>query len=471
MWKSRRVDLKLRLALRVAALAASCFAGASVYALIETDRAAGTKAAEVAEVAARALALQHAQLAWVSPAPNPFPDVPRLAAAFTAPGLCIAYRTGNREILQRVCNGPQSGESDIPKPFERFYSSLFDPGQEVARPLDLRDAALGEVVVSVNPESVVAQAWRDTSGLLAVMAVTLLGLCLLIYAAIARALRPTRVILAGLERLAANDLSARMPDFDLAELSRIGEVFNHLAASLDRTLAERNELTRRLIAVQDEERQHLARELHDEFGQCLAAIAAVAASASQTARDECPALLLECRTIQRTAAQMMDTLRGALVRLRAPDIDELGLALSVEGLVAGWNIRSRGATHYELELSGRFHALPSGLAANIYRIAQEALTNAAKHAEATRVQLRLLRRGAALDAADRPAGEIELIVEDDGKTGDIDIAGKAGMGLLGMRERIAALGGRLSFEAGQPTGLILRAVIPAPPIALEAGPG
>src|SRR3981081_2191577 len=169
------------------------------------------------------------------------------------------------------------------------------------------------------------------------MAVALAGLCVLVYAALADALRRTRAIRAGLERLAAGDLSARLPPFDLAELSAVGNVFNHLAGSLETTLAERKALTQRLIVVQDEERQHLARELHDEFGQCLAAISAVAASAGQTAQLECPALMPECQSIARTAAHMMDALRGALLRLRSPDVDELGLAASPEGVVAGWS--------------------------------------------------------------------------------------------------------------------------------------
>src|SRR5258708_26763243 len=180
------------------------------------------------------------------------------------------------------------------------------------------------------------------------MAVAMVGLCVLVYAALADALPPARAIRAGLERLAAGDLSARLPSFDLAELSAVGNVFNQLAGRRETTLEERKALTQRLIVVQDEERQHLARELHDEFGQCLAAISAVAASAGQTARQECPALLSECQSIARTAAHMMDALRGALLRLRPPDIDELGLAASLEGLVAGWNRRG-GDTRFSIE--------------------------------------------------------------------------------------------------------------------------
>ena len=180
-------------------------------------------------------------------------------------------------------------------------------------------------VATFDPATQIGQSWREASRLLSIMAFALAGLCVAVYAALARALRPTRAIGAGLKQLAANDLSARLPRFDLAELSAISGVFNTLAERLQTTLAERNALTRKLIEVQDEERRHLARELHDEFGQSLSAIAAQAAAAAHTAERECPPLYEECRGISRTTAHMMETLRGALVRLRPPDVEELGL--------------------------------------------------------------------------------------------------------------------------------------------------
>ena len=157
--------------------------------------------------------------------------------------------------------------------------------------------------------------------------------------------------------------------------------------------------------MQDDERRHLARELHDEFGQSLTAIAAQAASAAHTAERECPPLLEECRGISRTTAGLMATLRGALVRLRPPDIEELGLALSLESLVASWNGFEKGRTRFDIAIMGQVDDLPPSVCASLYRIAQEAITNAAKHAQAGRVQLRL----------DAGPGDIVLSVEDDGK--------------------------------------------------------
>lgn len=454
MRKTLPIDLKLRLVLRVVALAALCFIAASAYALYESDRAARSKAESIAALVAQDLALQADQSQWVKLDKGSTPDLQAIAMPLAMPGLCVAYRVGGR-IDQRVCSGRSPGEGDAPALFAQLYRSIFKPVEDVAHPIIVQHRAHGEALVSLDSDSLIAQSWRETSHLLTVMAITLSALCILIYAALARALRPTQIIHAGLERLAADDLSTRLPPFDLAELSAIRDVFNTLAETLQNTLAERNALTQKLIAVQDEERKNLARELHDEFGQCLAAISAVAAVASQTAREECPALQSECDSISRTAARMMEVLRSALIRLRPPDVEEFGLAASLESLIAGWNNRSRGRTRFDIEVTGEFDALPSPFSASLYRIAQEAITNAAKHAEATRVALYLSMR-------ERGSGEIALTVEDDGKALDVDFAATSGMGILGMRERIAALGGKLDFKPRQPSGLILEAVIAAP---------
>ena len=462
---SGAIDLKLRLALRVATLAAFSFLAAAAYVVFDSDRSARANAEATAEIVAKDLELQQSQIHWAKPANDPFPDLLRTANALMAPGMCIGYRSTNGGVVQRLCSGTLSDQTDAPAIFAALYRSAFGAGTEGVRTVLDEGRPRGSAVVTIDAARLIGDAWRETGRLLGLMAVVLSALCVMVYAALARALRPTGVIVAGLERLAANDLSARLPAFDLAELSAIRDVFNSLAETLQTTLVERNELTKRLIAVQDEERLHLARELHDEFGQRLAAISALAASAGLTAKDECPALLPECRSISQAAAHMMETLRGALVRLRAPDVEELGLASSLESLVAGWNGRSKGRTRFEIEVCGDLDGLPSSLGASLYRIAQEAITNAAKHAEATRIGLHL-RVGQGVDAAADPrAREIELTVDDNGKGADIDVTTKSGMGLLGMRERIAALGGRLQFETRRPTGLILHAMIPAPQIA------
>ena len=469
MWTLPRSDLKYRLTLRVAAVSAFCFAATSAYVLFDADRSAGARIEVIAEIIAKDLDLQQSKMDWMTNRSAAFPDLQNVATPLMAPGLCIAYRAASGDILQRFCGGPQDDHADPPMVFTALYRTLFDPGREAVRSVLSRDRKVGEAVAWVDPATLTAQAWHEVSHLLAVMVITLVLLCGLVYAALARALRPTRLIRAGLERIAANDLSTRLPPFDLAELSAVRDVFNHLAESLERTLAERNELTRRLIALQDEERRHLARELHDEFGQCLAAIRALAASAGQTAAQDCPVLLPECGSIARTATHMMETLRGTLFRLRPPDVEELGLAASLEGLIAGWNGRSGGSTRFEIRLSGDFESLPGAFSAGLYRVAQEAITNAAKHAEATRVVLHLTMRDAQPSLASRGMMEIELTVNDDGKASDFDHSVKSGMGFLGMRERVATLGGRLSFEAGRKTGSVLRVVIPAAPIGGREG--
>jgi signal transduction histidine kinase len=431
----RAVDLKLRLTLRVAALAAICFIAVSAYALFDSDRVARAKASRIAEIVARDLSLQQSQPRWLSVSTGATPDLQRVAALME-PGLCIAYRDNAGAFLQGVCSGVPTDEISAPESFASIYRAIFRPGEPVLMPVLVEGSPRGVAVATFDAAAQIGQSWREASRLLTIMAFALTGFCLAVHAALARALRPTRVVQAGLKRLAENDLSARLPRFDLAELSAISDVFNTLAQRLQATLTERNALTRKLIEVQDEERQRLARELHDEFGQSLTAIAAQAASAAHTAERQCPPLLEECRGISRTTAGLMETLRGALVRLRPPDIDELGLALSLQSLIASWNGYERGRTRFDIAIIGEVDDLPPAVCANLYRIAQEAITNAAKHAQARHVQLRLEVGGA----------DVILTVEDDGAACGDNPEPKTGMGLLGMQERVVSLGGALRFE-------------------------
>ena len=467
MWSFANSDLNFRLTLRISAVAAVCFAAISAYVLFDADRSVRARVDDIAEVTAKTLALQQSKMHWVNNPPSTFPDLESIAASVMTPGLCIAYRNRDGQILQRVCGGAQTEGPNPPQIFAVLFRTVFDPRHETTRPVLFRGNKLGDAMAWIDPAVRTAVAWHELSRLLPVLATALLLLCVMVYAALARALRPTRLIRTGLERIIANDLTARLPPFDLAELSAIRDAFNQLAENLTAAIAQRTELTRRLIALQDDERRHIARELHDEFGQALAAIRALAASIRQSVARDCPDLLSECDGIARMATEMMDTLRGALFRLRPPDVDELGLAASLEGLVAGWNRRQYGQTRFEIRLSDRVDGLPAALGVNLYRIAQEALTNAAKHANASHILLQLTVHDA-LNADATPA--VELRVDDDGRTSEP--AHKSGMGLLGMRERVMTLGGQFTFEAGTGKGSRLHVCIPvaAPSSPLTARP-
>ena len=110
------IDLKLRLALRVAALAAVCFIAVAAYALFDSDRVARAKAARIAEIVARDISLQQARAQWLSVSDTSTPDLQGIAALME-PGLCIAYRDNTGAFRQGVCSGALADEITAPESF------------------------------------------------------------------------------------------------------------------------------------------------------------------------------------------------------------------------------------------------------------------------------------------------------------------------------------------------------------------
>lgn len=209
-------------------------------------------------------------------------------------------------------------------------------------------------------------------------------------------------------------------------------------------LARNQALARQLIEVQERERKALARELHDELAQDCTAIRIEASILRRASEGE--ALRAAALRASDLALHLLDRLRGILRRLRPAELDELGLLAALQSLAAAHQLRT--GVRCQLALDSACPALSAEIEMAVYRVAQEALSNVARHAEARCVQLALsCREGLA------------LTVEDDGRGFD-PAATTPGLGLLGAAERAALLGGRLETRRAASGGTVLSMTLP-----------
>jgi signal transduction histidine kinase len=221
-------------------------------------------------------------------------------------------------------------------------------------------------------------------------------------------------------------------------------------AALARALEDNRDLAREHLAAQESERKHFARELHDELGQYLNAIkidAVALASANATDSVAAGARIVGCA--DHVHAAVSDMIR----RLRPVGLDELGLAAALEHCVDQWR-RRLPDLQISLQLQGALEGLGEAVDLVIYRVVQEALTNAGRHARAACVDVRVRRHEGGAGAPSR----IELSVSDDGAGLAADRA--QGFGLRGMQERVSLVGGTFELRGTPGQGVHITAVVP-----------
>jgi two-component system, NarL family, sensor histidine kinase UhpB len=467
---SQNLDLKWSLTLRVVAVAVVCFLVAAALALYGTCRELRQASENVADIVVRQLQVQLFRIESNIDTPARFPDWDPVIDRVQGAGQCIQYIKSDGSVGRSSCVGVDRSNGRPPAWFSSLGSWMLAPHADMARPVSYHGKTYGTLVVTTETAVVLAAIWKDVSGLLGLTALVVAAICLLQYVAISRALRPTKDILVGLDRLARGDLSCRLPHFMLIELQRISEVFNTLAASLDQTTRERTALAARLVDGQEQERCRLARELHDELAQTLSAMSAAAASIKATAETECPVLVSEANSLSQMSIAMMRSLRTTLQTLRPPEIDDFGLAASLMALARDQERQAGGKLKILLEVGGALHRLPPTAASHVYRIVQEGLTNISKHANASRARVAVDFRPELPEQATSQRRWLVLTIEDDG-CGAVDNGMTAegnGLGLIGMRERAMALGGQLDVIQLD-RGFKLQAVVPfgEPAEALE----
>jgi two-component system sensor histidine kinase UhpB len=207
--------------------------------------------------------------------------------------------------------------------------------------------------------------------------------------------------------------------------------------------------SRRLLAVQEEERRHLSRELHDEFGQMLAGITLHLQAAKSLAGDAARPRLEECVVLLQHAGAQLGRL---VLELRPTMLESAGLASTLKWLAKQHEERTGIAT----QVVGQLHDVPSDLAIVCFRAVQEALTNVIRHSQAQHVWIELHQTDSTL----------QLAVRDDGVGFDVaktlDQAASSGhLGLLGMKERVQILGGEIEVDSEPRRGTRIRISLPA----------
>jgi two-component system sensor histidine kinase UhpB len=248
------------------------------------------------------------------------------------------------------------------------------------------------------------------------------------------------------ERMRAVDLlrpGQRLPERGAVEVTELVRVFNQM---LERLEVERRESGTRALRAQEGERARIARGLHDEVGQVLTGVLLQLGSLPGTGDAEHRRAVDETKQAVR---QALDEVRRIARELRPEMLEHLGLVSALTELSR--RFADQSGIHVERRFADELPALSDEAELAVYRVAQESLTNVARHAQASRVEL----------ALEPGAGSVVLRVVDDGR-GLADGAVRNGHGgLRGMRERALLVGGALAVKRGRRGGVEVRLEVPA----------
>jgi two-component system, NarL family, sensor histidine kinase UhpB len=334
----------------------------------------------------------------------------------------------------------------------------------VTIPLELDRRNFGRVAIISNPLDELQEIWSDMTWLASISLAVTLFILVLVLILLRYALSPFDALQRGLSDLEAGKWNVKLAPWGATEFRNIATALNALASTLDRVRAENRELVSELIELQDNERRELARDLHDEAGPCLFSIRAAATSLQDAiAHENCDQVRVTdlSSVIERSSKSLQLLFRSLLGRLRPQGLDELGLEASLKALFDSWRI-SHPEVALNVSLPHDLSSLDAQTSTAAYRVVQEAVTNVFRHSHARRAEVMLAfalgRGGEGGDHDAEGAPQLEISIEDDGV--GIPERPSPGIGLLGMRERVQALGGAFVVSRRPAGGTRVLASIP-----------
>jgi two-component system sensor histidine kinase UhpB len=372
----------------------------------------------------------------------------------------IASFRGNRHLRVWLIGAEQSGAAPSVEssPFggvPLWFARIIAPATVTDRvPIAVGGHDYGIVAVEPDPHNELLEVWNEFAASVAAQAVFYGLTILMIYVFVGRALQPLAHLAAALEQVGDGRYRTRISGRLAPELARLRDSFNRMAARLASSDAENRRLNERLLTLQEQERCDLARDLHDEVSPYLFAINVDAATASRLLREgraaaACDNLDAIIDAVRHTQRQV----RVMLGRLRPIGFAGFGLREAIENIVAFWR-RRRPEIRYQVAVCAERDDLGELVGTTICRIVQECLSNAVRHAEPATIAVSVARGCNGQLGRD----QISVEVADDGC--GMPEPNRIGYGLLGVRERVKAVGGELTFTNRPAEGFAVTAVLP-----------
>lgn len=348
----------------------------------------------------------------------------------------------------KLLRSSQVAVADNPAP-AWLVSLLAAPPMKVAVDLPEVFDRFGTVVLQTDPRNEVAEVWGDVWLTLSVLTIFCALVLAFIYWTLAATMRPLHSLTAAFARVGDGDYRERLNERGPLELVRLSQSFNQMVERLASSEAQNKRLQQQLTSVQDEERADLARDLHDEIGPLLFAADVDAVAIEQLAKaGEYGDIPHRVGIIREAIGRMQRHVRDILGRLRSAMLLDVGLAHAIDNLVAFWRAH-RPKLVFSVDVPEEsFGELIDG---TVYRVVQESISNAVRHGAPTYI-------GIEVKANDD--GSIDIRVTDDG--GGLKAGGVRGFGIVGMRERVSSLGGKLEVANRRDAqGVAVTAHLPA----------
>jgi two-component system sensor histidine kinase UhpB len=352
-----------------------------------------------------------------------------------------------------------SGDRGEPPQVPEWFVTLIHPEQTtIAVPVAANGRSLGSLVITSHPTDEIAEIWDGIVTQIEVGSAIAAALLLMTMTIVNRALAPIKSLADGMSSIEAGRYDTRVTPGGSPELAAICGKLNHLASVLETTVEDKRRLAERVVSLQDVERKEIARDLHDEFGPYLFALRAHASSLTRLADTPSPdldALRKHIGAMSDQVNALQQSNRRVLERLRPVGLAEFGLADALAALMRLWR-QTYPDVVIETSISPELEARGETADLTIYRIIQEALTNVFRHARATRVDVRV--EPAATRSAGAAGTEAIMVSVSDNGAG-LPADHKQGFGMLGMRERVLALGGSMTV-ASTNHGVTVEALVP-----------